>query len=146
VSRLRWLGVAALLLIVLTGATWVLHARRVVRSPLTAVLPGTGGPRAPEGVRVRVQVLNTTRTRGLARRATRVLRDRGFDVVELGTTSPTIDTTIVLDLSGHPDWASTVADVVKPARVVARQDSSRYLDVTVLLGRSWRPPPHPLDP
>jgi hypothetical protein len=91
-------------------------------------------------------VLNTTRTRGLARRATRVLRDRGFDVVELGTTTPTIDTTIVLDLSGHPEWASSVAEVLRPARVVARPDSSRYLDVTVLLGRSWRPPPHPLDP
>ena len=144
-SRLRWLGVAALLVVVLTGATWVLHARRVVRSPLTAVIPGSV-PRAPEGVRVRVQVLNTTRTRGLARRATRVLRDRGFDVVELGTTSPTIDTTIVLDLSGHADWASAVAGVLEPARVVARPDTSRYLDVTVLLGRTWRPPPHPLDP
>ena len=145
-SRLRWLGIAALVVVVLAAATWVLHARRVVRSPLTAVLPGTGGPRAPDGVRVRVQVLNTTRTRGLARRATRVLRDRGFDVVELGTTGPAIDTTIVLDLSGHPEWASAVAGVIKPARVVARPDSSRYLDVTVLLGRSWRPPPHPLDP
>ena len=145
-SRLRWLGVAALAIVVLVAATWVLHARRVVRSPLTAVLPGAGGPRAPEGVRVRVQVLNTTRTRGLARRATRVLRDRGFDVVELGTTGPTIDTTIVLDLSGHPDWATAVAGVIEPARVVTRPDSSRYLDVTVLLGRSWRPPSHPLDP
>jgi hypothetical protein len=146
VSRLRWVGVSALLVIVLVAATWVLHARRVVHTPLSSVLPGGDGPRAPEGVRIRVQVLNTTRTRGLARRATRVLRDRGFDVVELGTTTPTLDTTIVLDLSGHPDWASTVAGVLKPARVVARPDSSRYLDVTVLLGRSWRPPPHPLDP
>ena len=145
-SRLHWLGIAALLVIMLSAATWVLHARRVVRSPLSDVLPGAGGPRAPEGVRIRVQVLNTTRTRGLARRATRVLRDRGFDVVEMGTTGPTIDTTIVLDLSGHPDWASAVAGVVKPARVVARTDSSRYLDISVLLGRSWRPPPHPLDP
>jgi hypothetical protein len=146
VSRLRWVGVAALLIIVLTAATWVLHARRVVRSPLASVLPGSGAPRAPDGVRIRVQVLNTTRTRGLARRATRVLRDRGFDVVELGTTTPTLDTTIVLDLSGHPDWASAVAEVVRPARVVARPDSSRYLDVTVLVGRTWRPPPPPLDP
>jgi hypothetical protein len=75
-----------------------------------------------------------------------VLRDRGFDVVELGTTSPTIDTTLVLDRSGHPAWAGTVAEILQPARSLARPDSSRYLDVTVLLGRSWRPPPHPLDP
>ena len=145
-KRLRWLAVALLVVVVLGAATWVLHARRVVRSPLTAVLPGVGGPRAPSDVRVRVQVLNTTRTRGLARRATRLLRDRGFDVVELGTTGPTIDTTIVLDLSGHPAWASTIAEILRPARAVARPDSSRYLDITVLLGRAWRPPTHPLDP
>ena len=39
----------------------------------------------PDGVRVRVQVLNGTKVRGLARRATMLLRDRGFDVVEMRT-------------------------------------------------------------
>jgi hypothetical protein len=145
-KRLRWLAAALLLAIVLGAASWVLHARRVPRSPLASILPDGGGPRAPEGVRIRVQVLNTTKTRGLARRATRVLRDRGFDVVELGTTTPTLDTTLVLDLSGHPEWAEAAAKVLGPARTVARPDSSRYLDVTVLLGRTWRPPAHPLDP
>jgi hypothetical protein len=139
-------AVVLLVLLVLGGATWVLHARQVVRGPLTAVLPRASGPRAPADVRVRVQVLNTTKTRGLARRATRLLRDRGFDVVELGTTTPMLDTTLVLDRSGHPAWAASVAELLRPARAVARPDSSRYLDVTVLLGRTWRPPPHPLDP
>ena len=145
-TRLRLAGVALLVLVVLVAATWVLHARQVVRGPLTAVLPRREGPRAPADVRIRVQVLNTTKTRGLARRATRVLRDRGFDVVELGTTSPAIDTTLVLDRSGHPAWAASIAEILQPARPLARRDSSRYLDITVLLGRSWRPPPHPLDP
>jgi hypothetical protein len=102
--------------------------------------------RAPEKVRIRVQVLNTTRTRGLARRATRLLRDRGFDVVEMGTTGPALDTTMVLDRSGHPEWAATVAKVMTPARAEARPDSSRYLDITVLVGRTWRPAAEPLDP
>lgn len=145
-TRLRTAAAALLLLVVLGAATWVLHARQVVRSPLSSVLPGSRAPRAPSDVRIRVQVLNTTRTRGLARRATRLLRDRGFDVVELGTTTPTLDTTLVLDRSGHPEWASAVVAVLQPARAVARPDSSRYLDITVLLGRSWRAPPHPLDP
>ena len=73
--------------------------------------------RAPDGVRVRVQVLNGTKTRGLARRATLLLRDRGFDVVETGTVKSTRDTTIVLDLSGHPDWAQRVARALGTARV-----------------------------
>ena len=145
-TRLRVAAVVLLVLVVLAAATWVLHARQVVRGPLASVPMRSDGPRAPADVRIRVQVLNTTTTRGLARRATRLLRDRGFDVVELGTTTPTLDTTLVLDRSGHPAWASTVAEILQPARAVARPDSSRYLDVTVLLGRTWRPPSHPLDP
>jgi hypothetical protein len=146
VKRLRIVAVLLLVVLVIGGASWVLHARQVVRSPLASVLPRGNGPRAPEGVRIRVQVLNTTKTRGLARRATRLLRDRGFDVVEMGTTTPMLDTTLVLDRSGHAEWAATVATILEPARSVARPDSSRYLDVTVLIGRAWRPPSHPLDP
>jgi hypothetical protein len=133
----------ALLVIVLSAGAVVIHARRAP-SPLLA--PRADQARAPDGARIRVQVLNTTRTRGLARRATRLLRDRGFDVVEIGTIGPTIDTTIVLDLSGHPAWASAAAQVMAPARTRVRADSSRYLDVTVLIGSSWRPPAEPLYP
>jgi hypothetical protein len=144
--RLRGVAVVALGVVVMTAAAYVLHARRGSAQPLAAVLTRYDVPRAPAGARVRVQVLNTTRTRGLARRATRLLRDQGFDVVEIGTTIPTIDTTLVLDRSGHPAWAAAVAGVIRPSHAVARPDSSRYLDVTVLLGRTWRPPAKPLDP
>jgi len=102
--------------------------------------------RAPDGVRVRVQVLNGTKTRGLARRATMLLRDRGFDVVEVGTIDGVFDTTLVLDLSGHPEWASRVARVLSPGRVQTRADSSRYLDIAVVLGSTWRPPSEPFHP
>jgi hypothetical protein len=103
--------------------------------------------RAPEGVRIRVQVLNGTKTRGLARRATMLLRDRGFDVVEVGTVTSSRDTTVVLDLSGHPDWARRVARALGSAtRVETRADSSRYLDIAVVIGSSWRPPTEALHP
>jgi LytR cell envelope-related transcriptional attenuator len=134
---------AALLVIVLSAGAVVMHARRAP-SPLLAALDDA--PRAPEGVRIRVQVLNTTGRRGLARRATRLLRDRGFDVVHVGSISPTIDTTVVLDLSSHPAWAEAVTKIMAPARTKVRADSSRYLDVTVLIGSTWRPPAEPLYP
>ena len=92
----------------------VLQARQGPR-PLLAAL--ADAPHAPAGQRIRVQVLNTTKTRGLARRATRLLRDRGFDVVDIGNVSPTIDTTIVLDLSGHPAWADAQRSIMAPARI-----------------------------
>jgi hypothetical protein len=145
-KRVRAAAVVLVLMILLGASAWVLRARRGVARPLVAVFTRSEASRGSQDVRIRVQVLNTTKTRGLARRATRLLRDQGFDVVEMGTTSPTIDTTLVLDRSGHPDWAAFVARVVKPSRAVTRPDSSRYLDVTVLLGSTWRPPTQPLDP
>lgn len=150
--RVRKIALALLFLLLLAGTAWVASARRGAASS-SSLLPDMvrdEGPRAPEGVRIRVQVLNTTRTRGLARRATRLLRDRGYDVVEVGTTSPARDTTLVLDRSGHPDWAARVAEIMggvdRTARAESRPDSSRYLDVTVLVGSLWRPPAEPLYP
>jgi hypothetical protein len=134
---------SALLVVVLSASAVVAHARRAP-TPLLAAL--AEAPRAPAGARIRVQVLNTTKTKGLARRATRLLRDRGFDVVEIGTVGPTIDTTVVLDLSGHPTWADAAAKVMAPARTRVRADSSRYLDITVLIGSTWRPPAETLYP
>ena len=141
-----WAVVGCVLLLAVTGASGVVLHTRGAPTPLLAAMTTAGEVRAPDGVRIRVQVLNTTKTRGLARRATMLLRDRGFDVVELGTAGPTIDTTMVLDLSGHPAWAEAAAKVMAPARTRARPDSSRYLDVTVLIGSTWRPPAEPLYP
>jgi hypothetical protein len=141
-----WAALGSVLLLGVLGASGVMMHSRGGPAPLLASVTGREEVRAPNGVRIRVQVLNTTKTRGLARRATRLLRDRGFDVVELGTVGPTMDTTLVLDLSGHPAWADAVAKVMAPAHTRARRDSSRYLDVTVLVGSSWRPPAEPLDP
>ena len=65
--------------------------------------------RAPEGTRIKVEVLNGTRTKGLARRATLYLRNRGFDVVGSGTNAEPRATTVVYDRSSHPEWARLVA-------------------------------------
>ena len=137
-----------------------------IRYERFAQLNGSGQPDATYGVREFIvgtggagldtpgaevatsQVLNATTTRGLARRATELLRDRGFDVVDVGSTAAQErgDSTFVLDRSGHPDWARRVAAAMGGARVIARPDSSRYLDVTVLVGASWRPPAQPFHP
>ncbi|HEY8833218.1 MAG TPA: LytR C-terminal domain-containing protein [Gemmatimonadaceae bacterium] len=101
--------------------------------------------RAPEGVRIKVEVFNGTKTKGLARRATLFLRDHGFDVVGSGTNTEQRATTVVFDRSGHPDWAARVGRAMD-APVVTQRDSSRYLDVTVILGANWSPPSLPFHP
>lgn len=100
----------------------------------------------PDGERIVVEVLNATTTRGLARRATLALRDAGFDVVSFGNGSEMRDSTLVLDRSGRHDYALRVAQALGGARIESRPDSSRYLDVTVLVGSDWRPPSKPFNP
>jgi hypothetical protein len=136
------LVVIGLIAVVTFGVVAVVRTR-TQRSPAA---PPPLTIRAPEGVRIRVQVLNGTKVHGLARRATMLLRDRGFDVVETGNVNDLRDTTIVLDLSNHPDWAARVAKLFGTARVEARHDSSRYLDIAVVLGTTWRPPAEPFYP
>lgn len=143
VPRLPALIGIALAGVVVVAAGMTFTARRRVASTRPTVSPLV---RAPDSVRIKVQVLNGTKTRGLARRATQLLRDHGFDVVDMGTASAEGDTTLVLDLSGHPEWAQRVARNFTPSRVETRTDSSRYLDVTVVLGAAWRPPAKPFYP
>jgi hypothetical protein len=101
--------------------------------------------KAPEGTRIKVEVLNATSIKGLARRATLFLRDRGFDVVAIGTAQKQQAATTVIDRSGHPEWAKLIANAMG-ATVTARPDSSRYVDATVLIGSNWRPPAKPFYP
>ncbi|MFN8667360.1 MAG: LytR C-terminal domain-containing protein [Gemmatimonadaceae bacterium] len=94
----------------------------------------------PDGTRIRVEVLNTTTTRGEARRLTLYLRDAGFDVVRFAGEGPPRDSTLVIDRSGHPEWAKLVSQALGGAAIEARPDTSRYVDVTVLIGRVVRTP------
>jgi hypothetical protein len=96
---------------------------------------------APAG-RVRVQVLNATPTPGLARRATDVLRDRGYDVLEMGNaprgTNPAAS--VVYDRVGNLEAARGVGQALGIARVETRHDPTLLLEVTVVLGSDWRAP------
>jgi hypothetical protein len=120
-----------------------------LRALIAAVAALLVAAQSPQ-VRVRVEVINTTKVPGLAHRATRYLRDQGFDVVSTGTLSALRDTTLVLDRTNHPDWAAHIAHALgaagSPVRAESHPDSSRYVDVTVLLGAAWRPPPQAFNP
>jgi len=100
---------------------------------------------APPGVRIKVEVLNASAGRGAARRATLLLRARGYDVVAMGTSRTTQVPTLVLDRSNHPEWAALISKAIG-GKAVARPDTSRYLDATVVLGTDWTPPPMPFYP
>ena len=139
----RRYGRIILAFLILCGIGWIAWQLLSLRSPAESYAPEDA--RAPEGVRIKVEVLNATKTRGLARKATLYLRDRGFDVVGSGNVTEQRTTTIVYDRSSHPEWARLVARAMN-APVASRPDSSRYLDVTVLIGANWLAPPLPFHP
>jgi hypothetical protein len=140
----RRYGRVLLALIVVAALAWF-GVRALNGRMRTSVVAIPDNAKPPEGVRIKVEVLNGTRTKGLARRATQLLREHGFDVVGAGTNPDQMATTLVLDRSGHPDWAARVGRAMN-ATVLERPDSSRYLDVTVILGADWRAPALPFHP
>jgi hypothetical protein len=97
-------------------------------------------------VRIKVELLNASGERGIARRAMHYFRERGFDVVSVGNAKERQDSSVVLDRSGHAAWATLAARALGGARVEISPDSSRYLDLTILLGARFRPPPQILYP
>lgn len=145
--RGRGYGRLILAALVLGIAAWLVwkHYGGGQRPGSDRIVPAPADAKAPPGIRIKVEVLNATSTRGLARRATIFLRERGFDVVASGTSREPRATTIVLDRSRHPEWAALVGRAMRSG-VESRPDSSRYLDVTVILGADWRAPALPFHP
>ncbi|HET7586230.1 MAG TPA: LytR C-terminal domain-containing protein [Gemmatimonadaceae bacterium] len=152
----RRVALLAVVVVLAAGAlVWMrVHAREKPRAlaaaadaaPVVAPAASRDPSEDEHGARIRVEVLNATQRRGLARRATDVLRDAGFDVVDFGNAPTQLDSTIVLDRTGHATWARDAARVLGGARVRTEPDSSRYVDLSVLVGADWTPPPQPLRP
>ncbi|MBA2684947.1 MAG: LytR C-terminal domain-containing protein [Gemmatimonadaceae bacterium] len=155
-TRALVIGGSALALVLIAGV--MLSARGARKgelspAPQSASRSGTAtsaaslpDPKWAKGQRITVEVLNATRVRGLARRAALTLRDQGFDVVSTGTNREQFDTTQVLDRTGHRDWAALAARSMGGGTVLVRPDSSREVDLTVLIGTTWRPPSQPFYP
>ena len=74
------------------------------------------------------------------------MRDAGFDVVYFGNSSVRSDSSVVLDRTGHPEWAALAVRALGVAKSEVRADSGRFVDLTLLVGRHWTPPREPLHP
>jgi hypothetical protein len=137
--------------ILIVAALLAAYGYFVGRRPIIDYFPSDGrgsfsGTLVPAGVRIRVEVLNASTVRGLARRATMYLRDRGFDVVEIGNTTDLRDSTLILDRGKNPAWAALAAKAMGGAKIELRPDTLRDVDLTVLVGATWRPPAEPFYP
>ncbi len=116
------------------GSTVAADAATDTFVPLTG--PAAGAPR--------VEVLNGSGKSGLARDATERLRAAGFDVVYFGNAGEPRGLSMVLDRGGRGEAAHRAASALGIADVRAQPDAGRMVDVTVVLGKDWPPPPRPV--
>jgi LytR cell envelope-related transcriptional attenuator len=126
----------------LSLALWALAACHGDESRAARTIPGEGAPR------VTVEVLNAGARAGLARVATRLLRDAGIDVVSFGNAvgdAGPLDSTRILVRRGPAELGRRVRAALGVGLVAMQPDSTRLLDASVLLGADFRPRPefHP---
>ena len=135
VSGRRRFAVGAIAVLLAAATSLALLGRARSEAPIAEA------PEPALGVRVRVEVLNGGGRDGVARSATDVLRDAGFDVVFFGNArSFDQDSSVVVDRVGELEWARAVADALGIPIVRSDPDPNLYLDVSVVLGRDWVPP------
>ena len=91
---------------------------------------------------IRVEVLNGAGKAGLAREVTHRLRGDGFDVVFYGNAARFDHArSVVLDRVNDPLRARAVAAALGIDSVATAPDSTLLLDVSVVVGGDWPPPP-----
>jgi hypothetical protein len=114
---------------------------------VTRTLVPPASPERPDastelvGTIIQVEVRNGAGVDHLAAEATHFLRERGFDVVDVGNYETfQQERSIVIDRVGDPAAARKVAEALglPPSRV--RQDIRRqyYLDASVVIGRDYK--------
>jgi hypothetical protein len=118
-----------------------LRAAGLLALLLACAEEGSGRPAVPEEGRLLVEVLNGSGRRGLARAATRELRRAGFDVVYFGNVSQSVPRTEALARRGDSAGAARVARALGSTIVRVAPDTLLRVDVTVLLGGDYHPPP-----
>ena len=95
-------------------------------------IPGDKGPA------ITVEVLNASGKAGEARVGTRVLREAGIDVVYFGNASQSgLDSTRIIVRRGTRQVGDRVRAALGQGRVEVELDSSKLLDVSVLLGADF---------
>lgn len=91
--------------------------------------------------RVTVEILNGGGVPGAAQRATEIARTAGYDVVYFGNAASfDHETSEVVERVRRADFAEGVAAVLGIDIVRSDPDPDRYVDLSVILGRDWRPP------
>lgn len=125
--------------------------RLLVGAVLACVACGQDGTRTPRipgdgASAITVEVLNASGRAGDARVGTRLLRREGIDVVYFGNAdSGTLDSTRIIVRRGSAKVGEQVRAALGLGTVEIDLDSTKLLDVSVLLGADFTPARSSLD-
>ncbi len=89
---------------------------------------------------VQVEVLNGCGVSGIADKFMDILREKNFDVVNLGNyRSFDIDKTIVIDRSGKIKSAEYLAEIIgiEKWNVIQQKNKNYFLDVSLIVGKDY---------
>jgi len=90
---------------------------------------------------IQVEIRNGAGVDHLAEQTTQYMRDRGFDVVDVGNSSAfDQERSVVIDRIGNPEAARNVAEAlgIPPSRVQQDIKPDYYLDASVILGHDYK--------
>ena len=88
---------------------------------------------------IQINIMNATGENRIGARFRDFLKQKGFDVVDMGNYKTEVEKTMVLDLCGDINKAKRVADAlgVSQRNVVQQLDKTKFIDATVLIGKDY---------
>lgn len=89
---------------------------------------------------IQINILNSTAQSGLADKARLYMRQRSFDVVEIGNYSPVQEASQVIDRVGDIEAAKMTARAIgiSDSLVSSKIDSSLFIKATIILGNDYK--------
>lgn len=115
----------------------------IVKQSLRAIARDTKGK--PEKGMVRIDVLNGTPVKGLAKSLAEIYQGYGYEIASVGNAdSFDYDKTVVIDHTNNPDAAKEIAGIIKCSRVTAEPDgpaadeeAGPIVYYTVIIGKDF---------
>ena len=88
---------------------------------------------------IQINILNATGENRIGARFRDYLKQKGFDVVDMGNYKTDVEKSMVLDLCGDINKAKRVADAlgISQRNVIQQLDKTKFIDATVLIGKDY---------
>lgn len=133
------LNLIVILLILITTIFLMSFINKIVKNDtITPEVPETQKIITQEVIQL--NILNGCGVSGLASKAKFYLRERGFDIVEIGNSAQQYNKTTIIDRLGDKESVRRLANAVgvPDSTIITEIDSSLFLRATLILGSDYK--------